>query len=319
MQEIVQPIKALKIKVLGVGGGGNNAVIAMMNSGITGVEYIIANTEKGILSRVDSSKCKTIQLGVELTKGLGAGADPEVGEKAARESEAELEKAIDGADLLFVTAGMGGGTGTGAIPVIADIAKRKGILTVGVVTRPFVFEGKLRSVRANMGIEKLRPNVNSLIIISNDQLLKNTDNTTTVLEAFKMTDDILRQAIQSVTEIIQTAGTINVDFADVKTVLNYEGYAYFGIGTAEGELKVEEATMTALNNPLVEKRIDGAKGVIFNIKGGTEISLDDVNRSAELIAEKVSPDANVIWGTVIDQDLGEKVEVTVVATSVNPE
>ena len=307
MQEIVQP-KALKIKVLGVGGGGNNAVIGMMNSGITGVEYIIANTEKGILSRVDSSRCKTIQLGVELTKGLGAGADPEVGEKAARESEAELEKAIDGADLLFITAGMGGGTGTGAIPVIADIAKRKGILTVGVVTRPFVFEGKLRSVRANMGIEKLRPNVNSLIIISNDQLLKNTDNTTTVLEAFKMTDDILRQAIQSVTEIIQTAGTINVDFADVKTVLSYEGYAYFGIGTAEGELKVEEATMTALNNPLVEKRVDGAKGVIFNIKGGTEISLDDVNRSAELIAEKISPDANVIWGTVIDPDLGENLK-----------
>ena len=214
---------------------------------------------------------------------------------------------------------MGGGTGTGAIPVIADIAKRKGILTVGVVTRPFVFEGKLRTVRANMGIEKLKPNVNSLIIISNDQLLKTTDSNTSVLQAFKMTDDILRQAIQSVTEIIQTVGTINVDFADVKTVLSYEGYAYFGIGIAEGELKVEEATMSALNNPLTERKIDGAKGVIFNIKGGTEIALDDINRSAELIAEKMSPDANVIFGTVIDPSLGEKVEVTVVATSVNPE
>ncbi len=319
MQEIVQPNKALKIKVLGVGGGGNNAVISMINSGIKGVEYIIANTEKGILSRVDKSKCTTIQIGAELTKGLGAGADPEIGEKAARESEEEIAKAIEGTDLLFLTAGMGGGTGTGAIPVIADIAKRKGILTVGVVTRPFVFEGKLRTVRANMGIEKLKPNVNSLIIISNDQLLKTTDSNTSVLQAFKMTDDILRQAIQSVTEIIQTVGTINVDFADVKTVLSYEGYAYFGIGIAEGELKVEEATMSALNNPLTERKIDGAKGVIFNIKGGTEIALDDINRSAELIAEKMSPDANVIFGTVIDPSLGEKVEVTVVATSVNPE
>lgn len=308
--------KDLKIKVIGLGGGGNNAVISMMNSDIKGVEYYLVNTEKGVLERANTSKCKTLQVGKELTKGLGAGANPEIGEMAAKESIQEINEMIDDSDLLFLTAGMGGGTGTGTIPVVAEEARKKGILTVGIVTKPFAFEGKLRNVRANVGIEKLRPNVNALIVISNDQLLSNTDTQVSILDAFKLTDDILRQAIQSITELINTVGTINVDFADVKTIFNYEGYAYMGIGQAEGENKIIDATISALNNPLTERRIDGAKGVIINIKGGEEIGLDDINRSAELVSSKVSSDANIIFGTVIDPDLDEKVEVTVVATGV---
>ena len=212
---------------------------------------------------------------------------------------------------------MGGGTGTGAIPVIAEAAKKKGILTIAVVTTPFVFEGKLRNIRAKAGIEKLQPNVNSLIIISNDKLLASTDGNISILNAFKKTDDILRQAIESITDLIYSVGTINVDFADVKTVLNYDGFAYMGIGEAEGENKIEEATINALSNPLTTSTIDEAKGVIFNIKGSEDIGLDDINRSAEIISSKVNPDADVIFGTVIDENLGKKVIVTVVATGVN--
>ena len=308
--------KDLKIKVIGLGGGGNNAVISMMNSDLKDVEYYLVNTEKGILERANTNKCKILQVGKELTKGLGAGANPDIGERAAKESIQEIDEMIEDCDLLFLTAGMGGGTGTGTIPVVAEEARKKGILTIGIVTKPFMFEGKLRSVRANTGIEKLKPNVNALIVISNDQLLKNTDMQASILDAFKMTDDVLRQAIQAITELIQTVGTINVDFADVRTILSYEGYAYMGIGQAEGENRIIDATITALNNPLTERRIDGAKGVIINIKGSEEIGLDDINRSAELVSTKVSPDANIIFGTVIDSDMDEKVEVTVVATGV---
>ncbi len=315
-----EPVKRtkdlIKIKVIGVGGGGNNAVNQMIVSDVDGVEYILVNTEKGILERANTNGCKTLQIGKEVAQGLGAGANPEVGEKAAKESIDDIDKILDGTDLLFVTAGMGGGTGTGAIPVIAEEAKKKGILTIGIVTKPFAFEGKLRSVRANIGIDKLKPNVNALIVISNDKLLQYTETNVSILNAFKMTDDILRQGIQSITDIINSVGTINVDFADVQTILGYQGFSYMGIGKSRGENKIVEATLDALNNPLTESGIEGAKGVIFNIKGSEDISLEDINKSASLIGEKVSPDANVIFGTVIDEDLGDEVIVTVVATGV---
>ena len=315
-----EPVKRtkdlIKIKVIGVGGGGNNAVNQMILSDVDGVEYILVNTEKGILERANTNGCKTLQIGKEIAQGLGAGANPEVGEKAARESIDDIDKILDGTDLLFVTAGMGGGTGTGAIPVIAEEAKKKGIMTIGIVTKPFAFEGKLRSVRANLGIDKLKPNVNALIVISNDKLLQNTETNVSILNAFKMTDDILRQGIQSITDIINSVGTINVDFADVQTILSYQGFSYMGIGKSTGENKIVDATLDALNNPLTETGIEGAKGVIFNIKGSEDISLEDINKSASLIGEKVSPDANVIFGTVIDEDLGDEVIVTVVATGV---
>ena len=315
-----EPVKRtkdlIKIKVIGVGGGGNNAVNQMIVSDVDGVEYILVNTEKGILERANTNGCKTLQIGKEVAQGLGAGANPEVGEKAAKESIDDIDKILSGTDLLFLTAGMGGGTGTGAIPVIAEEARKKGILTIGIVTKPFAFEGKLRSSRANLGIDRLKPNVNALIVISNDKLLQNTENNVSILNAFKMTDDILKQGIQSITDIINSVGTINVDFADVRTILGYEGFSYMGIGKSSGENKIVEATMNALNNPLTETGIDGAKGVIFNIKGSEVISLEDINKSAGLIGEKVSPDANVIFGTVIDEDLGDNVVVTVVATGV---
>ena len=315
-----EPVKRtkdlIKIKVIGVGGGGNNAVNQMILSDVDGVEYILVNTEKGILERANTNGCKTLQIGKEIAQGLGAGANPEVGEKAAKESIDDIDRILDGTDLLFVTAGMGGGTGTGAIPIIAEEAKKKGIMTIGIVTKPFAFEGKLRSVRANLGIDKLKPNVNALIVISNDKLLQNTETNVSILNAFKMTDDILRQGIQSITDIINSVGTINVDFADVQTILSYQGFSYMGIGKSTGENKIVDATLDALNNPLTETGIEGAKGVIFNIKGSEDISLEDINKSASLIGEKVSPDANVIFGTVIDEDLGDEVIVTVVATGV---
>ena len=283
--------KTQKIKVLGIGGGGNNAVNQMINSHIEGADYYLINTEKGILERANTNGCKTLQIGREVAQGLGAGANPEVGEKAARESLEEINKILDGCDLVFLTAG----------------------------TTPFKFEGKLRGARANLGIQKLKGNVNSLIVISNDKLLANTDSDVSILNAFKLTDDILRQAIESITDLIYSVGTINVDFADVKTVLSYEGLAYMGIGSDEGLNKIESATKKALENPLTERKISKAKGVIFNIKGSEDIGLDDINRSAEIIAEKVSPDANIIFGTVIDEDLGDKVVVTVVATGVEEE
>ena len=306
----------IKIKVIGVGGGGNNAVNQMIVSDVDEVEYILVNTEKGILERANTNGCKTLQIGKEVAQGLGAGANPEVGERAAKESIDDINKILDGTDLLFLTAGMGGGTGTGAIPVIAEAAKKRGILTIGIVTKPFSFEGKLRAARATLGIEKLKPNVNALIIISNNKLLENTENNVSILNAFKMTDEILKQGIQSITDIINSVGTINVDFADVKTILGYNGFSYMGIGKSSGENKIVDATINALNNPLTESGIDNAKGVIFNIKGSEDISLDDINRSARLISEKVSPDANIIFGTVIDEDLGDEVIVTVVATGV---
>lgn len=306
----------IKIKVIGVGGGGNNAVNQMILTDVDDVEYILVNTEKGILERANTNGCKVLQIGKETAKGLGAGANPEVGEKAAKENIDDINKILEGTDLLFLTAGMGGGTGTGAIPVIAEAAKKKGILTIGIVTKPFAFEGKLRKVRADLGLDKLKPNVNALIVISNDKLLENTESNVSILNAFKMTDDILRQGIQAITDLINSVGTINVDFADVRTILGYSGFSYMGIGRSNSDNKIEEATIKALNNPLTESGIDGAKGVIFNIKGGEDIALEDINRSASLVGDRVSPDANIIFGTVIDEDLGDEVIVTVVATGI---
>lgn len=306
----------IRIKVLGIGGGGNNAVNQMINSNIEGAEYILLNTEKGILERANTNGCKTLQIGKEITQGLGAGANPEIGEKAAIESIEEIGKLLDNTDLVFLTAGMGGGTGTGAISVVAEEAKKKGVLTIAVVTTPFTFEGRLRGRRAEEGIEKLKPFVNALIVISNNKLLENTENNISITDAFKLTDDILRQSIESITELIQSIGTINIDFADFRTILSYEGFSYMGIGEAEGENRIVDATNKALSNPLTERKIDNAKGVIFNISGSEDIGLEEINRSAEIISEKISSDANMIFGTVIDEDLGDKVIVTVVATGV---
>ena len=307
----------IKIKVIGVGGGGNNAVSQMLTSPIEGIEYYIVNTEKGIIDRSKNLGINAIQIGPTVTSGLGAGANPEIGESAAKESLSEIDKILDGADLVFLTAGMGGGTGTGAIPIIAEEAKSRGIITVAIVTVPFLFEGRLRRTKAENGIEKLKPYVNSLIVISNDRLLKNSDQNISIIDAFKLTDDVLKQAVESISDLINSVGDINIDFADIQTILGYEGYAYMGIGSSSSECKIEDATLDALSNPLTEAKLTNAKGVIFNICGSEDIGLEDINRSAEIISSKVDSDANIIFGTVIDPSLGDKVIVTVIATGVD--
>lgn len=307
----------IKIKVIGVGGGGNNAVGQMLTSPIEGIEYYIVNTEKGIIDRSKNLGINAIQIGPTVTSGLGAGANPEIGESAAKESLSEIDKILDGADLVFLTAGMGGGTGTGAIPIIAEEAKSRGIITVAIVTVPFLFEGRLRRTKAENGIEKLKPYVNSLIVISNDRLLKNSDQNISIIDAFKLTDDVLKQAVESISDLINSVGDINIDFADIQTILGYEGYAYMGIGSSSSECKIEDATLDALSNPLTEAKLTNAKGVIFNICGSEDIGLEDINRSAEIISSKVDYDANIIFGTVIDPSLGDKVIVTVIATGVD--
>ena len=294
----------IKIKVIGVGGGGNNAVGQMLTSPIEGIEYYIVNTEKGIIDRSKNLGINAIQIGPTVTSGLGAGANPEIGESAAKESLSEIDKILDGADLVFLTAGMGGGTGTGAIPIIAEEAKSRGIITVAIVTVPFLFEGRLRRTKAENGIEKLKPYVNSLIVISNDRLLKNSDQNISIIDAFKLTDDVLKQAVESISDLINSVGDINIDFADIQTILGYEGYAYMGIGSSSSECKIEDATLDALSNPLTEAKLTNAKGVIFNICGSEDIGLEDINRSAEIISSKVDSDANIIFGTVIDPSLG---------------
>ena len=307
----------IKIKVIGVGGGGNNAVGQMLTSPIEGIEYYIVNTEKRIIDRSKNLGINAIQIGPTVTSGLGAGANPEIGESAAKESLSEIDKILDGADLVFLTAGMGGGTGTGAIPIIAEEAKSRGIITVAIVTVPFLFEGRLRRTKAENGIEKLKPYVNSLIVISNDRLLKNSDQNISIIDAFKLTDDVLKQAVESISDLINSVGDINIDFADIQTILGYEGYAYMGIGSSSSECKIEDATLDALSNPLTEAKLTNAKGVIFNICGSEDIGLEDINRSAEIISSKVDSDANIIFGTVIDPSLGDKVIVTVIATGVD--
>ena len=307
--------KGLKIKVIGVGGAGNNAVNRMIEDRIKGVSFYLLNTETGTLKRAKTNN--VLQIGVETTKGLGAGANEDVGAKAAIENREDIKQILQGADMVFITAGMGGGTGTGAAPVVASLAKEMGILTIGVVTKPFLFEGKARKVRAEYGIQKLRENVDDLIVILNDNLLKITDDKVTLNSAFSIADKVLEQGVTGVTDLLTSVGEVNIDFADIKTTMKYNGKAYMGIGRASGERKVEDAVKQAISNPLTESKIDGAKGVIFNVKGNKDLSLIEINSAIGIVNDKINEDANVIFGTVIDENLGDEVEVTVIATGVS--
>jgi cell division protein FtsZ len=300
------------IKVIGVGGGGNNAVNRMIEHGVKGVEFIAVNTDAQALNL---SKAETrMQIGGKSTRGLGAGANPEVGAKAAEESKEQIEEALKGADMVFVTAGMGGGTGTGAAPVIADIARSIGALTVGVVTRPFTFEGRKRSNQAASGIESLKEKVDTLIVIPNDRLLEIVDKNTPMLEAFREADNVLRQGVQGISDLIAVPGLINLDFADVKTIMSDKGSALMGIGIASGENRAAEAAKKAISSPLLETSIDGAQGVLMNITGGANLSLFEVNEAADIVASASDQDVNMIFGAVINEDLKEELMVTVIAT-----
>src|SRR5690625_66213 len=300
------------IKVIGVGGGGNNAVNRMIEHGVEGVEFIAVNTDAQALNL---SKAETkLQIGGKLTRGLGAGANPEIGKKAAEESKEQLEEVLQGADMIFVTAGMGGGTGTGAAPVIAQISKDLGALTVGVVTRPFSFEGRRRSTQAISGIEALKSSVDTLIVIPNDRLLEIVDKNTPMLEAFREADNVLRQGVQGISDLIAKPGLINVDFADVKTIMYDKGSALMGIGVATGENRAAEAAKKAISSPLLETSIDGAHGILMNITGGMNLSLYEVQEAADLVTSAADNEVNVIFGSVINEDLKDEIIVTVIAT-----
>lgn len=301
-----------QIKVIGVGGGGNNAVNRMIESQLKGVQFIAVNTDKQALF---TSKAEyRIQIGEKLSKGLGAGANPEIGKKAAEESRDDIYQALQGADMVFVTAGMGGGTGTGAAPIVAEIAKEMGILTVGVVTKPFTFEGKRRMQHAEHGIEELKSRVDTLVTIPNDRLLQVVEKKTSIVDAFRMADDILRQGVQGISDLIAVPGLVNLDFADVKTIMFEQGLAHMGIGRASGEHRATEAAKQAIHSPLLETSIEGAKGVLLNITGGSNLGLFEVNEAAELVAQAADPDANIIFGAVIDEDLKDEIRITVIAT-----
>ncbi|MGI6049708.1 MAG: cell division protein FtsZ [Acetivibrionales bacterium] len=301
-----------RLKVVGIGGGGNNAVNRMISAGLRGVEFISVNTDKQALFL--SQATTKIQIGDKLTKGLGAGANPEIGEKAANESRDEIAMAIKDADMVFVTAGMGGGTGTGGAPVVAQIAREMGILTVGVVTKPFLFEGKKRMMQAEAGIEALKDVVDTLVTIPNDRLLQIADKKMPLVKAFNLADDVLRQGVQGISDLIAVPGLINLDFADVKTIMLDTGIAHMGIGRASGENKAEEAAKQAIASPLLETTIDGARGVLLNITGGVDLGLQEVSMSAELIQAAADPDANIIFGAVIDENLKDELVITVIAT-----
>jgi cell division protein FtsZ len=303
------------IKVIGVGGGGNNAVNRMIEHGVQGVEFIAVNTDAQALN-LSSAEVK-MQIGGKLTRGLGAGANPEVGKKAAEESREQIEEALKGADMVFVTAGMGGGTGTGAAPVIAQIAKDLGALTVGVVTRPFTFEGRKRSTQAMGGITSMKESVDTLIVIPNDKLLEIVDKNTPMLEAFREADNVLRQGVQGISDLIAVPGLINLDFADVKTIMANKGSALMGIGMSTGENRAAEAAKKAISSPLLETSIDGAKGVLMNITGGSNLSLFEVQEAADIVASASDEDVNMIFGSVINDSLKDEIIVTVIATGFN--
>lgn len=300
------------IKVIGVGGAGNNAVNRMIDAGIKGVDFIAVNTDRQALQ---TSKAKTkIQIGEKITRGLGAGANPDIGAQSAEESKAEVAEVLRGADMVFVTAGMGGGTGTGAAPIVAGAAKEMGILTIGVVTKPFTFEGKKRLSQAERGIESLKGKVDTLVVIPNDKLLQIIDRKTSIIEAFKMADDILRQGVQGISDLIAIPGLVNLDFADVKTIMLNQGMAHMGVGKASGENRAEDAAKEAIQSPLLETSIEGAKGVIINITGGEDLGLHEVNTAAELVQRSVDPEANIIFGTVTDPNMTDEIQITVIAT-----
>ena len=300
------------IKVIGVGGAGNNAINRMIEAGIKGVDFIAVNTDKQAL-QLSKANIK-IQIGEKITRGLGAGANPEIGAQAAEESKSEIAEVLRGADMAFVTAGMGGGTGTGAAPIVAGTAKELGILTVSVVTKPFTFEGKKRLMQAEKGIGNLKQNVDTLVVIPNDKLLQIIDRKTTIIEAFKMADDVLRQGVQGISDLISITGLINLDFADIKTVMTNTGMAHMGIGRASGENRAEDAAKQAIQSPLLETSIEGARGVIINITGGPNLGLQEAYTAAELIQRSVDPEANIIFGVVTDESLGDEIMVTVIAT-----
>lgn len=300
------------IKVVGVGGAGTNAINRMIEAKIQGVEFIAINTDGQALNR--SNADIRLRIGDLLTKGLGAGANPEVGQRAALENKEELKGILQGADMVFVTAGMGGGTGTGAAPVIAQIAKESGALTVGVVTKPFIFEGRVRMTQAEKGLATLKESVDTLITIPNERLLQIVDKNTPMIEAFRIADDVLRQGVQGISDLITITGLINVDFADVKTIMCEAGSALMGIGIAKGENRAVTAAKAAVESPLLEASIDGSKGVLLNITGSSNLGLYEVNEAAAIIAEASDPDANIIFGAVIDESLGDEIRVTVIAT-----
>jgi len=300
------------IKVIGVGGGGNNAVNRMIIAGLKGVEFIAVNTDNQALYLAQANQ--KIQVGVKLTKGLGSGGNPEIGQKAAEESRDEILQALKGADMVFVTAGMGGGTGTGAAPVVAEIAKELGALTVGVVTRPFTFEGRKRASQAELGIETLKARVDTLITIPNDRLLQVIEKHTSIVEAFRIADDVLRQGVQGISDLIAVPGLINLDFADVKTIMKETGSALMGIGAASGDNRATEAARMAISSPLLETSVEGARGVLLNITGGSSLTLFEVNESAGIISDAADPEADIIFGAVIDDAMEDMVRVTVIAT-----
>ena len=306
------PENVVTIKVVGVGGAGNNVVNRMVNSGTTGVEFIAVNTDKQALAV--SSADQKIQIGEKLTHGQGAGSDPEVGKRSAEESKNNIAKCFEDADMVFITAGMGGGTGTGAAPIIADIARESGILTVGVVTKPFGFEGKRRMNQALKGIEDLLGKVDSLLIIPNDRLKYATDQKVTLANAFEIADDVLRQAVTSISDLIKNTGFINLDLADVTTIMKDAGYAHMGVGRAAGKGKAEDAAKAAVASPLMETSIQGAHGVLINITGSKEMGLEDIENAANLVQEAAHPDANIIFGATFDDTLEDEIRVTVIAT-----
>jgi cell division protein FtsZ len=305
------------IKVIGCGGGGNNAVNRMIREGLKNVEFISVNTDKQALMLSQASQ--KIQIGDKLTKGLGAGANPEIGNKAAEESKEEISQAIKGADMVFITAGMGGGTGTGAAPVIAEIAKSMGILTVGVVTKPFPFEGRKRMLHAEMGIKNLKERVDTLVTIPNERLLSIVDKKTTLMESFKYADDVLRQGVQGISDLITIPGLVNLDFADVRTIMIDKGLAHMGVGRGTGDNRATEAAKQAVSSPMLETSIVGATGVLLNITGGPDLGLLEINEAAEIVQDAADPDANIIFGAVIDDNIKDEIRITVIATGFESE
>ncbi len=306
-----QRMKAV-IKVVGVGGGGSNAVNRMINSGMSGVEFWVMNTDAQVLEMANTDK--RMQLGQKITRGLGAGGNPAIGQKAAEESRDDVMAALEGADMVFITAGMGGGTGTGAAAVVAGIARDLGALTVGVVTKPFTFEGRRRQQQAAQGLEGLKEAVDTLIVIPNDKLLQVVERRTSMQEAFRIADDVLLRGVQGISDIITVPGLINVDFADVKAVMSMAGSAIMGVGTGSGEGRALEAARMAVNSPLLETSIEGASGVIFNVTGGPDMTLHEVNEAAEVIYQAVDKDANIIFGSVVDERIQGEIQITVIAT-----
>jgi cell division protein FtsZ len=300
------------IKVVGVGGGGTNAVNRMVDAGLSGVEFIAVNTDAQALMVCDADM--KIHIGSAATRGLGAGADPTIGQAAAQESRDELKEALKGADMIFITAGEGGGTGTGAAPIVAELGRELGALTVGVVTKPFAFEGRKRAQQAEQGIESLRDRLETLIVIENDRLLQVVEKQTSVVDAFRMADDVLRQGVQGITDLITVPGLVNLDFADVRTIMREAGSALMGIGSASGDNRAAEAARAAVSSPLLESSIEGATGILLNITGGPEIGLFEVNEAAEVVTSAADQNANIIFGAVIDEAMGDEVRVTVIAT-----